>query len=80
MTFGIDFSPVNRLTFLHTGHKMPCALVNKSGFCVNHKAPFADLTELCGYKFSRPRRIHRFIYSGDVNIIVNSISLCFQSV
>ena len=40
---------------------MPCALVNKSGFCVNHKAPFADLTELCGYKFSRPRFIALFI-------------------
>ena len=40
---------------------MPCALVNKSGFRVNHKAPFADLTELCGYKFSRPRFIALFI-------------------
>ena len=40
---------------------MPCALVNKSGFRVNHKAPFADLTELCGYKISRPRFIALFI-------------------
>ena len=58
---------------------MPCALVNKSGPRVNHKALFADLTELCGYKFSRPP-FHRFIYRGDVNIVVTSLYLRFQSV